>query len=88
MKTMLEDKLKETRVRSEAGELTKTDVRQAESRLARAHVSRFQAESNLTQARASYTRLVGTAPGQLQAPGLALDSPDDACRHPPFCRNA
>jgi outer membrane protein len=72
---VLQEKLKETRVRSEAGELTKTDVRQAESRLARAHVSRFQAESNLTQARASYTRLVGKAPGQLEAPGLALDSP-------------
>jgi outer membrane protein len=73
--TVLEDKLKETRVRSQIGELTGTDVRQAESRLARAHVSRFQAESTLTQDRAAYTRLVGNAPGQLQAPVLILDSP-------------
>lgn len=72
---VLEDKLKETKVRSEVGELTGTDVRQAESRLARAHVSRFQAESTLTQDRASFARLVGNAPGQLQTPVLALDSP-------------
>jgi outer membrane protein len=72
---VLEDKLKETRVRSKVGELTGTDVRQAESRLARAHVSRFQAENTLTQDRAAYTRLVGFAPGQLQAPALALDPP-------------
>jgi outer membrane protein len=73
--TVLEDKLKETRARSEAGELTGTDVRQAESRLARAHVSRYQAESTLTQDRASFARLVGSAPGQLQAPALILESP-------------
>jgi outer membrane protein len=74
--TVLEDKLKETRVRSELGELTGTDVRQAESRLARAHVSRLQAESTLTQDRASYTRLVGLEPSKLQAPALAL-APDE-----------
>jgi outer membrane protein len=73
--TVLEEKLKETRARSDAGELTGTDVRQAESRLARAHVARFQAESTLTQDRAAFTRLVGTSPGQLQAPALALESP-------------
>jgi outer membrane protein len=72
---VLEEQLKETQVRSQAGELTGTDVRQAESRLARAHVSRFQAENTLTQDRAAYTRLVGNAPEQLQAPLLALDSP-------------
>ena len=73
--TVLEDKLKETRARSDAGELTGTDVRQAESRLARAHVARYQAESALTQDRASFARLVGAAPGQLQAPALVLESP-------------
>lgn len=73
--TVLEDKLKETQVRSDAGELTGTDVRQAESRLARAHVSRYQAESTLTQDRAAYTRLVGSSPGQLLAPTLVFDPP-------------
>jgi outer membrane protein len=75
--TVLTDKLKETEARSRAGELTGTDVRQAESRLARSHVSRLQAESALTKDRAAYTRLVGETPGALQPPALALapDSP-------------
>jgi outer membrane protein len=72
---VLEDKLKETRVRSREGELTQTDVRQAESRLARAHASRYQAESTLTQDRASYLRLVGMPAEGLQAPALSLDAP-------------
>jgi outer membrane protein len=71
--TVLEDKLKETTVRAQIGELTQTDVRQAQSRLARAHVARYQAESTLTQDRASYLRLVGAEPDKLQTPGLALD---------------
>ena len=73
--TVLEDKLKETGERSTAGELTGTDVRQAESRLARARVSRYQAESALTQDRAAFARLVGNAPGTLKAPTLVLDAP-------------
>ena len=73
--TVLEDKLKETQTRADAGDLTGTDVRQSESRLARARVNRFQAQNSLTQDRASYTRLVGNAPGQLQTPTLALDAP-------------
>jgi outer membrane protein len=72
---VLTDKLQETQVRSREGELTGTDVRQAESRLARAHVSRYQAESTLTQDRAAFIRLVGSDPGKLQAPALVLDSP-------------
>ena len=72
---VLEDRLIETRVRTEVGDLTGTDVRQAESRLARAHVARFQVERTLAQNRAEYVRLVGGAPGPLQAPALTLDSP-------------
>jgi outer membrane protein len=72
--TVLEDKLKETQARAQEGELTGTDIRQAESRLSRAHVSRFQAENTLTQDRASYLRLVGALPGTLKAPSLAPDA--------------
>ena len=74
---VLEEKLEETKARSQAGDLTQTDVRQAESRLARAHVSRYQAESTLSQDRASYVRLVGKEPGELKAPELTLDRPKD-----------
>jgi outer membrane protein len=72
--SVLEDKLKETGVRAQLGELTQTDVQQAQSRLARAHVAYFQAESTLTQNRASYMRLVGMAPDKLQPPALALNA--------------
>jgi outer membrane protein len=73
---VLEQKLKETRVRAQAGDLTQTDVRQAESRLARAHVARYQAESSLTTDRASYERLVGKMPEKLTAPDLRLTDPE------------
>jgi len=69
---ILQRMLEETRVRTQYGELTKTDVRQAESRLARAHVARYQSESSLTASRASYMRLVGKAPEKLKAPDLHL----------------
>jgi len=72
--TVLEDKLKETNTRAQAGELTRTDERQSESRLARARVSRYQAESTLTQDRAAYTRLVGMDPAGLQPPVLIVES--------------
>lgn len=72
---VLERKLKETNARAKAGDLTGTDVRQAETRLARAHVSRFQAETTLTQDRAAYERLVGASADALQVPALSLGSP-------------
>jgi outer membrane protein len=71
---VLQKKLTETQVRYHAGELTQTDVHQVESRLARTHVSRFQAENGLTQDRDAYTRLVGKAPEHLQAPELGVDT--------------
>jgi outer membrane protein len=74
---VLQDKLKETSERARLGELTQTDVRQAESRLARAHVARYQAQSTLTQDRASYLRLVGTLPEKLEAPNLAPDKDEN-----------
>jgi outer membrane protein len=71
---VLEDKLNETRTRAEYGDLTQTDVRQSESRLARARASRYQAESALTQDRAAFTHLVGVPPDHLQPPVLTRDS--------------
>jgi len=72
---VLQQKLKETGARFKAGDLTQTDVRQGESRLARAHVGRFQAENSLTQDRASYARLVGRVAEKLEVPELTLDHP-------------
>jgi len=72
---VLQDKLKETQVRTQAGELTRTDIRQAESRFARAHVSRYQTESSLTQDSASYAHLVGREPDDLVPPAFAMETP-------------
>jgi outer membrane protein len=74
---VLVKRLDETNVRQKAGDLTLTDVHQAESRLARARVARYQAENSLAQDRASYVRLVGRAPEKLETPELTLDGPND-----------
>lgn len=71
--TVLQKKLEETRVRAKVGDLTQTDVRQAQTRLSKAEVTRQQAENTLTADRASYIRLVGEEPGKLAVPKLALD---------------
>jgi outer membrane protein len=70
---VLEQKLTETKARAKYGELTQTDVQQAASRLERSRVSRYQAESALTNDRASYTRLVGHMPEKLETPALRVD---------------
>ncbi len=67
---VLRQKLAETQARSDAGELTKTDLRQAESRLARAQANRFQLEESLAQGRAAFARLTGDAPRRLQSPRI------------------
>jgi outer membrane protein len=74
---VLEQRLNETRDRQKHRDLTLTDVHQSESRLARAHVERLQAENQLTADRASYTRLVGKAPETLTPPVLELDQKSD-----------
>lgn len=71
--TVLQKKLDEVAARAKVGDLTKTDVEQARTRLARAEVTRLQAESALTSDRAAYLRLVGVEPGSLKAPSLAFD---------------
>lgn len=67
--------------RFEIGDLTITDVAQTRSRLAVAEADFQQAEANLIAAREAYIRLVGSAPGELEAPpplpGLP-DKPGDA----------
>lgn len=74
---VLEKKLDETRTRAEFGDLTQTDVRQAESRIARAHVARYQAETAVSADRSNYMRLVGKAPEKLDRPDLAFVPPKE-----------
>ncbi len=69
---VLAQRLEATRDRFDVGELTRTDVAQAESRLARARANRIAAEGDLAVGRAVFTEVVGFAPGVLAAPP-ALD---------------
>jgi outer membrane protein len=76
--TDLQTQLEATQDRFRIGELKKTDVSQAQSRLKAAMVARLQAEGDLANKRLTFARLTGEMPGTLQAPLLALDRPQDA----------
>ncbi|MFC7474801.1 TolC family outer membrane protein [Dankookia sp. GCM10030260] len=65
---VLTEQLRATNERFRVGEITRTDVAQAESRLANARSLRSQAEGQLQITRATYLRVVGTSPARLVAP--------------------
>jgi outer membrane protein len=65
---VLTEQLRATNERFRVGEITRTDVAQAEARLAGAKASRQQAEGNLDTARATFMRMVGIAVQRLTAP--------------------
>jgi outer membrane protein len=65
---VLERQLQETQDRFEVGEITRTDVSQAEARLAAARSSLASAQATLTASRSAYERIVGRAPGTLEPP--------------------
>jgi TolC family type I secretion outer membrane protein len=68
--------LEATSDRFEVGEVTRTDVYQAEARLARASADRVQAEGDLEAARAAYIQVVGTPPTNLALPEVPADLPE------------
>ena len=61
--------------RFDVGEVTRTDVAQAESRLARATADRVQAEGDLETSRATYVNVVGSPPGALEPPSAFAGLP-------------
>ena len=65
---VLARQLQAARDRFEVGELTRTDVSQAEARLADATASRVAAEGDLSISRANYQAVVGMAPTKLEFP--------------------
>ncbi len=65
---ILTKQLQSTNDRFRVGELTRTDVAQAEAALASATAQRETAEGNLQQARSQYEQFVGVLPGHLGAP--------------------
>jgi outer membrane protein len=64
---VLQEQLRQTRDRFNVGEVTKTDVAQAESRLAAGRSQVLTAESNYTTSRAVYRQTIGVEPGKLAA---------------------
>ena len=62
---VLQRDLEAVQDRFRVGEVTRTDVAQAESRLAQARANRIAAEGQLTASRATYRRVIGEAPGTL-----------------------
>jgi outer membrane protein len=65
---VLRKQLEATRDRFRVGEVTRTDVAQAESSLAQAIAQRITAEGTLATSRSRYTRVVGHPPERLVLP--------------------
>ncbi len=74
---VLAQQLEATQDRFEVGEVTRTDVAQAETRFATAVSDRIAAEGNLTSSRAAYEEVVGSFPGTLPAPPVPGDLPTE-----------
>ncbi|MBU0799514.1 MAG: TolC family outer membrane protein, partial [Alphaproteobacteria bacterium] len=74
-KAVIERQLEATSDRFEVGELTRTDVSQAEARLAGAEADRTRAVGNLRTSRSIYRQLTGMEAGALGYPQLAFNIP-------------
>jgi outer membrane protein len=69
---VIQEQLRQTRDRFNVGEVTRTDVAQAESRVAAAQSQFLSAQASLTTARAAYRRIIGVEPCRL-ANGTPVD---------------
>jgi outer membrane protein len=75
---VLTEKLKATQVRFEQGDVTQTDVGQAQARLAEAQAAAVQAEGSLITARTALQQLLGQEPpAELVWPPQREDLPSD-----------
>jgi TolC family type I secretion outer membrane protein len=71
----LERQLEASQDRFDVGEITRTDVAQSESRLARATASRIASEGGLKISRAVFQEVIGVYPQLLDAPASRDDLP-------------
>jgi outer membrane protein len=69
---VLQETLKQTRDRFDVGEVTRTDVAQAEAQLAAGQSAELAAESTLTTSKANYRQIILVEPVNL-APGSPVD---------------
>jgi len=63
---VLEEQLRQTRDRFEVGEVTRTDVAQADASLASARSDYFTAQANLQNSIATYRQVIGVEPTRLE----------------------
>ena len=73
--SVLKNHLDASRERFQLGDITKTDVSQAESRLAAATAARVAAEGNYRTSRAAFERVTGLSPDSLYKPVLSVAVP-------------
>ena len=73
---VLAEQLRAARDRFEVGEITRTDVAQAEARLSGAQAQLSAAQAALAASRAAYLRIAGIDPVEPAAPGVAPFVPD------------
>src|SRR6185503_2893796 len=69
---VLQEQLRQTRDRFNVGEVTRTDVAQAESRLAAGRSQVLTAEANYKSSAATYRQVIGVDPGKL-TPATPVD---------------
>ena len=69
---LLKKRMEETKERFNVGEVTRTDVAQAEARYSQARSDRIAAEGNLAASKAIYVQVIGQEPDKLEEPvGIA-----------------
>jgi outer membrane protein len=71
--TVLEEQLRQTRDRFNVGEVTRTDVAQAQASLATSRSDYFTAQANLQNSVANFRQVIGIAPTKLQ-PARTIES--------------
>lgn len=69
---VLQEQLRQTKQRLESGNVTATDVYQAESRLSVGRTQLYVAEANYRTSRATYRQVIGVDPGKLR-PATSVD---------------
>lgn len=72
---VLNKQLQATQAEFQNGEVTHTDIAQAQARVAGAQAALIQAQGSLTESRAAYLRVVGTGPQSLEQPSLPTPLP-------------
>ncbi len=70
---LLKKRLDETQQRFNVGEVTRTDVSQAEARYSQAKSDRIASEGNLEASKATYIQIIGSSPEDLEDPKVIRD---------------